>query len=328
MSSSISILVANHQLNKIGGSETFTFAFIAAFKRKGFDVEYFTFAKGLISDKIEHDLGVEFMTKKRYDLILASHTTCIKKLFHRGFIIQICHGIFPALEQPSAYADFHISISSEVKNHLKSLNVDSIIINNGVDCERFFPKFPVKEELGSILSLCQSSEANNKIREICTKNNWEFFSINKFKQQIWDVENYINKADLVIGLGRSAYEAMACGRPVLIYDHRPYTNSYSDGYLTNVQESLKFNCSGRRFKYFLEKDDLEAEILKYRCRDGEEMRSFALENLNMDKKCLQYVDIFKKKLESVQMQTLRNIKRKKFVELKLKEVLRRVRKAF
>lgn len=328
MKSPLSILVANHQLNKIGGSETFTYALISAMKKKGMEVDYFTFVKGLVSEKIEQELEVQYMAKKKYDLILASHTTCVKKLFHRGFIIQICHGIFPALEQPSPYADFHVAISYEVKKHLASLKVESTIINNGVDCKRFFPKNPVNKKLISILSLCQSEEANQNIRDICSKNNWNFFSINKFEQQIWDVEKYINKADLVIGLGRSAYEAMACGRPVLIYDHRPYTDCYSDGYLSQIHESLKFNCSGRKYKYTLEKEDLEIEILKYRMEDGEKMRLFALENLNMDKKCLDYIDVYIRNLDRIHLNSLKNDKRKKFVLLKMKETLQKVRKLF
>ena len=89
-----------------------------------------------------------------------------------------------------------------------------------------------------------------------------FIAINKFENQVWEIEKAINDADLVIGLGRSAYEAMACGRPVVIYDHRPYSKCYADGYLKKecIEESLKMNCSGRRFKYELSSEELELEI--------------------------------------------------------------------
>ena len=78
------ILIANHQLKFVGGSETFTYTLIEALKNKGYSVEYFTFFKGITSDKIEQNLSVNFMSKKRYDLILANHYTCVRYLSRKG----------------------------------------------------------------------------------------------------------------------------------------------------------------------------------------------------------------------------------------------------
>src|SRR5690606_38637871 len=128
------ILVASNHLEQIGGSEIYTYDLIKALSlMDGIDVEYFTFNKGLVSDKIESELRVPFMSKKEYDLILASHNTSVTELNKKGFTIQICHGIVPGLESPSHEADYHIAISEEVSELLNAQRFPNKIVFNGID---------------------------------------------------------------------------------------------------------------------------------------------------------------------------------------------------
>lgn len=278
-----SILIANNHLKTFGGSETYTFTLIEKLKQRGYDVEYFTFEKGEISNRIENNLKVSFKSKDKYDLILANHNTCVNYLKDKGFIIQTCHGIFPELEQPSIYADFHFSISQEVANHLALQNFPSIIRMNGIDTKRFRKINEINDELRNVLSLCQSDEANIFLKKICDRLGLNFTYLNKFENGVWNVEDLINKNDLVIGLGRSAYEAMACGRPVIVYDNRPYSESFADGYLVNVLvNSLINNCSGRFYKLKMNEQMMIQEFLKYKKEDGEILRNFIVENMNID----------------------------------------------
>lgn len=288
------VLVATNHLDTLGGTETYTYAIIEELKRRNLNVEYFTLKKGLVSERIEKNLGVQYMSRKKYDLILANHVTCVEKLYLKGLIIQTCHGIYPQLEQPSNKADYHISISKEVQSHLEVLGFKSDIIHNGINCDRFFPKKNLHKNLTTVLSLCQSSFANDLIRGICEKNNLNFIGINKFVDSIWNIDDEINKADLVVGLGRSAYEAMACGRPIVIYDNRPYSKALSDGYLEpdKVEQCIQNNCSGRKFSFQLKAEDLEKEILKYKIEDGQYLRNYALKNLNIKLKVQEYLDFY------------------------------------
>lgn len=289
------ILVANYYLNKIGGTETFTYSMIKELKKKGFEVEYFTFCKGIVSDKIEKDLGVSFKSRSSYDLILANHNKCVEYLSKDGLTIQTCHGIFPELEQPSIYADGFVSISEEVSNHLIKKGFNSKIIWNGIDCVRFNNKASVNKSLKNVLSLSHSKSANKKITLACESLNLNLTIFNKHINPIWDIENYITKADLVIGLGRSAYDAMACGRAVLIYGERDYANSFADGYLnvSNIKNFIKNNCSGRFSKFKYDVEDIKSQMLKYNYKDGELNRNFALENLNIDFQLEQYLNFAK-----------------------------------
>lgn len=289
------ILIANHQLKFVGGSETFTYALIEALKNKGFFVEYFTFFKGVTSEKIEQNLGVQFMSKKRYDLILANHYTCIRFLSRKGPIIQTCHGIFPKLEKPSPYADGFVSISEEVKTHILKKGYTSKLVLNGINCDRYTSKTPINKELENVLSLSQSKIANAKIESVCKEIGVNFKKLNKHVNPIWNVEDLINEADLVVGLGRSAYEAMACGRPVVIYDERDYNSSKADGYMTTdlISKCVKNNCSGRYFNYKFSKSDLIQSFQSYNPEDGVSMRNYALTHFNIEKTIEQYLEYAK-----------------------------------
>ena len=135
------LLVTNHWLKKLGGSETFTYTLIAALKNAGHEVDYMTSQLGIVSKKIDA-LGVPlFDFGKKYDLILASHKTTVEYCSKvvEGPIIQTCHGIYPKLEQPSEKATAYVAISREVKNYLQTLGKNSTLILNGIDCKRFAP---------------------------------------------------------------------------------------------------------------------------------------------------------------------------------------------
>lgn len=286
----MNILVSNHSLDKVGGTETFTYTIIEELKRIGHTVEYFTFKKGFVSEKIESDLEVFFMTKNRYDLILANHNTTVNHLYRKGFIIQTCHGIFPHLEQPHVYADAYVAISQEVQNHLAQLDCTSILIYNSINLERFKPVNPINKKLESLLSLCHSEEANIFIRQICDQLNIRYSQAFKYEEPIWRVEERINDADVVVGLGRSAYEAMSCARPVIIFDRRRYFDGFGDGYIRNsLGLSIQNNCSGRYSEKVFTKSHFIDSLKQYNSDDGIFYRNFAEHNFDVKKNIQLYL---------------------------------------
>jgi glycosyltransferase involved in cell wall biosynthesis len=289
----MNILVSNHYLDSIGGSETFTFTIIEELVRLGHKVEYFTFTKGFVSSKIEKDLGVFFMSHNNYDLILANHNTTVEELYRKGFIIQTCHGIYPSLEQPSSKADAYVAISEEVQNHLAIRDCPSYLIHNSINLERFKPENKINKDLKNVLSLCHSDSANNFIEDICAELSLNFSKAYKYKNPVWSIEKEINRADMVIGLGRSAFEAMACGRPVIVFDNRKYFKSYGDGYIKDsIALSLKNNCSGRYSKNEYNKDKMVAEFNKYSASDSEFFRFFAQKEFDVTKNITKYFHFY------------------------------------
>ncbi|MHA7943486.1 glycosyltransferase [Formosa sp. 3Alg 14/1] len=311
MKAIINILVANARLSKLGGSETFTYTLIEELRsRENIHVEYFTFEKGLVSTKIENELGVKFKSLKRYDLILANHNTCVTELFSLGYVIQTCHGIFPILEQPSYLADTHVAISQEVQNYLISLGFSNKIIYNGINLSRFKEFKPINLKLKTVLSLCHSQEANASIKSVCDDLNLSYLEAYKYQDSVWDIERVINEADMVVGLGRSAYEAMACARPVVVYDSRHYFESCGDGYIKNkLGLSLLNNCSGRYFKIKYNHSSLKDEFLKYNASDGIYLRDVASREFNISKNVDQYLEYWQVSKKSEKINRRRQFKK-------------------
>ena len=288
------ILVANHHLDKVGGTESYTYAMVEELVKRGYQVEYFTFFRGEVSQRLEGDFSIGFMSRRKYDLILVNHNTCVNYLFDKGFIIQTCHGVFPELEQPSPNADAYVAISEEVKNHLQQLGYASRVILNGINLERYRPVQPLHAQLSSVLSLCHSAMANKVLQEACDGAGAKLTILDKYTNPVWEVEEKINEADIVVGVGRSAYEAMACGRPVIIFDHRDYYPSCGDGYVKDmIGKSILRNCSGRYSNRSYTAPELEQELRKYDPADGAFFRKFAEDRLDIRKSLAAYMEYFR-----------------------------------
>ena len=289
------ILLGTHYLAKTGGTESYTFALAMELKRLGHEVEHFAIVRGKVSEMLEEQ-GVPFMSSDRYDLILANHTTVVEALWPKGFIVQTCHGNIAALEQPSPFADAYVAVSEEVREHLLSKGFQAAaVIANGIDCKRFCQKKPISSNLSTVLSLCQSDVANDFIRRCCERINVTFLQSNKFTDNVWQVEELINRSDLVVGLGRSAYDAMACGRCVLVYDYREYMGEFlGDGMLTpeSIRKSMLCNCSGRSNRLKYNEETFIEELRKYSPELGAWGREYALEHFNIEKAVTAYLDIY------------------------------------
>jgi glycosyltransferase involved in cell wall biosynthesis len=285
----VRILVTNHWLRKLGGSETFTYTLAGELVRQGHDVDLFTMAAGEVSNRIKKDFGIPTRVRESYDLILANHHTTVDFVFQRGLTLQTCHGISPRLEKISPNAQIKVAISQEVADHISTSN----IIWNGIDCDRFIDSKKLSTTPKRLLSLVHGDKANQIIKAACLKLGIDFIEINKYKTQVWDMPGEINQADIVVSLGRGAYEAMSCGRPVIVFDSRPYQDCFGDGYVNeeNIHELMKNNCSGRRYKKKFTVDSLIEEIKKYNIENGQFLRNFAFQNLNMKKQVKKYLDL-------------------------------------
>jgi hypothetical protein len=82
-----------------------------------------------------------------------------------------------------------------------------------------------------------------------------------------DVVPFIEKSDIVIGIGRCAYEGMALGRNVLVFDYQGM-----EGMITSKEDYYNFrtkNMSGRYKNNFdVTFDDLSREFDKYKKEYG------------------------------------------------------------
>jgi len=295
------ILIANRHLKGLGGSETFTYTLIAELKKQGYEVEYFTLFKGIASEKIEA-LGVPFSKSADYDIAITGQVATVDALRRRKItcpIIQICHGNSSPGEQPNPKADGFIAVSEEVQKHLAKKGISAPVILNGIDCDRFKPRRKVRKTPKVVLGIVQDFNVSAIIEKAAEIAGLEYKLLNKYQDKVWDVEKEINKADMVVSLGRGAYEAMACARPVIVFDKGKHHPAQGDGYLLpeNFDNVAKCNLNGRATEQRFTIEELASEMKKYNSDHGERLRQIAMEKLNIEtqaKKIVEYCLNFKK----------------------------------
>lgn len=281
------ILLTNAWMVGYGGTESWIVNMAKRLIDLGHIVSLYTPIPGKVLDHVKK-LGVTIVSSGEFDLILDNHQA-VKRGFFSGFVIHTCHGIIP-VESPMCGVT-NVAVSKKVADNWK---IDSII-PNGIDTIRFSSKKPVNEKINMLLSLCKSDSANRILAEICTSHKIKFRSM--YGHEVFNIEDKINEADLVVGVGRSLLDAMACGRPVVSFDDRNYysTRMMGHGYIT--PDKFKFqqidNFTASSIGTSLSKADLEREIFeKYNPKDGEVNRQFIIENLSIEKAVDRYLEIY------------------------------------
>jgi hypothetical protein len=279
----LNVLVATNHLDRLGGSETWTYTMYKELERLGHNVECFTLMKGVVSEKMNP------MSRDEYDLILVNHNTTFKALADiKGYKVYTQHGLYCGIENAPEGANAYVGISPEIVEK----NDKMTMITNGIDCDRFKPKSKIGK-LKKVLCMCQGEQAIDIVRRACIQLGLELECI---ERSVWDVEDKINEADLVITLGRGAYESMACGRAVVVFDKRVYINksAFGDGIVTkeNWKELLKFNFSGRRYQKYMGVLELVKEIQKYDPSMGDINREIAEKHFNIKDKVNEYLKLY------------------------------------
>lgn len=289
------ILLATHYLNIVGGTETYTYALGKELRNRGHEVHFYAVEVGLNAWRYEEIGPIYQNPQDDYDLILMNHNTTLTALQSlKGYGIFTSHGIYPDLEQPAPGADCYVAVSEEVQQHMKEAGYKAHIIRNGIDLKRFRSNRPVSNELERVLCMTQGTQATQKVKKACEQLNIEFISVSK-SENIWHIEAMIEWADLIIGVGRSAYDAMAMGRDVLLYDERSYSiRSGIDGFVSapQIEHLITHNCSGR--KYALEATE---DRLRYNLEDYSPIRAHLNRNIakiyfNIEKSVDSYLKLY------------------------------------
>lgn len=298
------ILVSNHAMDSLGGSETFAYTLAVEMKRKGHEVHVLTPKPGIVSERLrtEYEININNIDPE-YDLCLLSHNTTIDWVIKnmvtqdRSKIIQTCHGYIPPLEQPhpGALDINYAAISEEVKNHLQANNLKSNIIRNGIDLERFNTDGNDKN-FTKIYSLSQSDHFNQILTKVANYFGVKISYNNKCTNPIWAIEDEMRDSQLVFGLGRSAYEGLAMGKCVFVADARSYMGGKMDGIINedNITNFICNNCSGRNQNMQPTYENIINEIKNNFLEvDSIDSRKIAEEHFDIKKQSQKYLDIIK-----------------------------------
>jgi len=289
------ILITCYRLD-LTGSSTFTFTLASALRSRDIDVDVFSPFPEILSNRLEQrgvrvSKSLEQVASEKYDCIIAQHNilaSLIRSVKPEVPMLFVSHGILRAqafLEQPPSEdinIQKYIAVSEEVKDNLISshrISADDIeVVWNCVDVNRFSPRGEINERPEVVLFISNrfTSKVYRTIRDACEKLQLKLIVIGKTKR-VFNTEYYINKADIVISLGRGIIEAMACGRAAIVYDYQG-----GDGMITkdNIDEIRKYNFSGRRFKEKYVVAALIREISKYDSRMGAVNRDIIIREHN------------------------------------------------
>ncbi|MBN1445117.1 MAG: glycosyltransferase [Candidatus Omnitrophica bacterium] len=303
------ILLTNYRLTMLGGSELFTWD-IARELAKNNEVFIYSPFCGDVAQKMQKSglIVIDNLGKiksEKPDIIHAHHN--IPALQARHFfpevpMIFLSHGIIPFLETPPSIdinIQMYLAVSEEVKLNLISKNIPAEkirIFRNFADTEKFRPITPINEKLKKVLIIASHVDGKtlNLIKKTCRKLNLKLDVIGKTAKCVWDVEKYINNADLVVALGRSAIEAMSCGRVVMVYGNSAGVIG-GDGIITedNVEELEKNNFSGRRYNLVYTLENFINEFLKYKPEIGFNNRKIVLTYFNLKDRIDELLKIYR-----------------------------------
>jgi len=100
----------------------------------------------------------------------------------------------------------------------------------------------------------------------------------------YNIEKLMRQSDLVVATGRAVYEAMLCGRPVLLHN----TGAYGECLIRDepaFSRLIETNCSGRLLGKRFDADDIESEMRGYNPSCSKSMRGWAKARFDSDIIC-------------------------------------------
>jgi len=292
--------------DRLTGVNTFTYTLAKHMSDLGHDINFIFIQRQGNTNKFNTEISLLGKIKclndtlsERFDFVVMYSSYCVDLLKTcNGKRIFIGHGLhslsyFPNINHIDAW--YYISkFGSEYLSN--KFNYPVKYIPNFIDLERFKEIKPISKELKKILILDSRVGYIYKelFEKVAIKHNLivDCISVN-VSELIWDIPDKINEYDLIIGYGRSIYEAISCGRNVIIYGING-----GDGFMNEktLPISMERNCSGWAIRNMekpsiLTSEAIEIELLKYSKETPLKTLNILSENLNI--KLLKDYDIFK-----------------------------------
>lgn len=328
------ILLGNNTLSLLAGSETWTETMAIALKKLGHEVSAYSPELGIIAAKMEgkgikcmKEVGPDNQVKpfnfvlekgqEKYDVIICNHfeiTRTLRKAFPDTPIIATVHGILHKNEQTGEIWPEHpvleegvvnqyVAVSEEVQDKLKTdYNIDSVIIRNPIDLERFMPDegLTVWEKPKTILINTNYFGTNDDItqviKDVALHYEARLMGIGFNFTPTYEVEGVLKSADIVVGMGRGLLEGMVMGRLAICHGRWG-----SEGVITpdNYDRIKEQNFSGRgsQGKYMTKEELIEQIDNHYQIETLDKMRDIIAENHGSEVVANKYLELAKKLCE-------------------------------
>ena len=247
----LKILLGNNTLSLLAGSETWVYTLAVQLKKMGCEVHGFAPELGIIAKQLEKkgircfddittsgvkpfSYVLEEKVDHNYDVIIANHNHVVDYLrsqFPKTPIISTIHGIIHkdeegniAPEHPSLNAGVNqfVAVSEEVQKILKdNYSIDSIIIRNFIDTNRFKPKRKINKKPKQILFNSnyhtRDMDEVKVLKDVANHYGAKLTAVGMNFVVSDNMEQAISDADIVIGVGRSVLEGVAGGRLGIVH---------------------------------------------------------------------------------------------------------------
>ena len=307
MISVLFILAINHYT----GVTTWAYELMKGLDKFNIDVVFLSDNPYFISKKeYVEDVGqyanvissVDF--NKKYDVVLlhnTDHEDIAKRVGENTIFVS--HSSMVDNAKPKLKHNKHITVSGRSKY---VLDADMFILN-GIDLDKFKSNRNVNE-IPKICLYHNRIPPQDFVFDACRELDIKLIFWNVIES---DVREKIDKSDFVIGYGRSVYEAMSMGKPVLVFGHNSSEHKnelkrtgissnrqggFSDGWVdeSNFKEMLHRNCCGWDKKIYIDnKNDMINMIKGYDYKMGDVNRTLAEKHLSSQTMVNSFTNIIK-----------------------------------
>lgn len=295
------ILFTNNTLDNLGGSELYIYDLAREYQRRGLKVTCFTLKPGRISERLAL-CGIQTLSDLNslsgVDIIHSHHRLEFKIAAAYFPDVPVVHGsLGPThpIERPFGGTNIitrHIAISAMIKQVLvreEQIPGEKIdVVPNFVDLGRFSPVNRINEHPRRILLMSNYFQDAETLQKACElAGGLELSWIGEKSTPVWEVEKYIEQADIVVTLGQGALQAMAMGRAVIVAG-----TISSDGLVTpaNFEDMLAVNFNGHLRKFHgmgesrpMSAEELAEEIKKFDRESAEALMDRVREEFNVSR---------------------------------------------
>lgn len=281
------ILLTTNKLNNYSGMRRWVYT-VAKELSKEHEVSVASFEDGLMTTKIKpfaKVMSISEVPEIEYDLAIVGQNMCVpfvkakKKIF-------ISHGTTLPSEVPPEKEYILVAVSEEIRDFYKR---NARVILNPVDTETFAPNREASHGLNNVLFV-SGYASTDILRQVCYEEGLNYLQI----KNEWNIEVFMNWADMVFSTARGCYEAMSCAKEVIIFNDRQDTGTpLAEGFARErYYEVISHNCSGRKDRIVYDKDYIKSEILaKYNEEGGMMNREIILKHHKVKDICNQLLNL-------------------------------------
>lgn len=227
------LVLGTHHFSSLGGSETYLLTISEQLERLGWEVVIFSPELGEMAEiararSIRVEDSVTALPEECGAVLAQDAVTSLllTQRYPRVPLVFVTHGAGRELMVPpqlSGVASAVVVMNDRVRARVEAMRerYPVVRLHQPVDTERFSPRVPPRKPPEVVLLFGNNLRGPRKqmIVEECTALGLKCRQLGRHGVADCATETVLNDADIVIGYGRCALEALACGRAVYVFDH-------------------------------------------------------------------------------------------------------------